>query len=289
MATSAPLIDSLSCRSIAAGSVFWLAVVAAALVATNQPPPAATILRNSRTKSSNRSDGLVELSAVASGLEPLSRFVHVGLEVPRPTDTSTRQPALLSSSVAEAVTYFVDVRLNGELVSYNKSFTRTLFWLSGAENARVTVFSLTPVLVDDVEVTIRFESSNAAYLSASVATLAANTTVSLPISMGNPRYSEFELTWRTIFCSTALVILISYSYGLRCGCKRLSRRDGHTTLVRPSPEQSWIWVLCMLLVAFNNPFYVFQVCAAGKRRGSCASPMAHFAARLLFCSLSTTR
>lgn len=115
--------------------------------------------------------------------------------------------------------------------------------------------------------------------------------------MGSTEYSVFELTWRTVFSATALAVFTMYSYALRCGCGQYpgsgaridTQQQGRMMQVpqrrrlRPTPEQMWVWVISMLLVAFNNPFFVYQVRraryarAAPPTRGSvpCAGRVQH--------------
>lgn len=267
---SEPLIDSFSARGIFRAAAALLVLTAAGFTLSLLTPPEVNVSHSQYEMRSCAADCEVSLRTVVRDLQPLSRFLVVGVTIPRPRDNATRRPVMLPFSVADTMAYFIDVRLDGELVVSNASHCRELVWQAGASSASMPIFSLTPVLVGDVDVTVRVEAPFAAFLAAGASDLAPNASFAMPVRVGSPVYSRFELTWRTVFCATALVTLVVYSYGLRCGCGLRDPRGGADSgpdaggpqprrRIRPTPEQLWVWTLCALLVAFNNPFFVFQV------------------------------
>lgn len=262
-----PLADSLSTRGIIATVIVAAALVAASAAVARLTPASTDVFRSRVVSRECDEHCLVTLKTHVSELHPLSRFVRVRVTIPRPEDNATRRPLMLPFSIASTVVFFMDVRLGDELVRFNQSYTRDVTWAAGAMAAHLTVFQLTPVLVSDLDVTVRIENPFSAFFAAGADGLSPNATFGIPVTVGSAEYSRFELTWRTVYCATALVTFLSYSYGVRCGfgLRTAPQREAASgapqqlSRGRPTPEQLWIWVLCALLVAFNNPFYVYQV------------------------------
>ena len=190
-----PLADSLSTRGIVATVVIAAALVAAAVATARLTPASADDFRSRAVSRECDEHCLVTLRTHVAELQPLSRFVRVRVTIPRPKDNATRRPLMLPFSVASTVVFFMDVRLGDELVHLNQSYTRDVTWAAGAMAAHLTVFQLTPVLVSDLDVTVRLENPFSAFVAAGADGLASNATFGIPVTVGSVEYSRFELTW----------------------------------------------------------------------------------------------